>query len=101
MIKMKSLNTFKLSSVLITFTSSLQMYTMRNKYVRPEEEKIWASVSVHDMSDEEDTDDGFLHVSPVDRSDELKTLIRLLDERHAERQQKENRRIMKVKRIKE
>lgn len=65
----------------------------------PAEEELWETVGVNDMSDEEDSEEGFLHKTPANRSAELRVLTRALDDRHREKQQKENRPHMKVKRI--
>ena len=73
---------------------------MRTRYLANEgEEKLWEKVSVHDMSDEEDRDNGFKVKTPSERPDQISDLIVLLDQRHNEKLEKEERRIPKVKRI--
>ena len=57
---------------------------------------MWGKVTVHDMSDEED---GFKVKTPSERPDQVSELIVLLDQRHHEKLEKEERHIPKVKRI--
>ena len=53
------------------------------------------------MSDEEDTDQSgiFKRKTPKDRKKEVADLIKKLDQRHKEKEEKEERPIMKVKRV--
>ena len=72
---------------------------MRTRYLaNGGEEKLCEKVTVHDMSDEEDGDDGFKVKTPSERPDQISDLIVLLDQRHNEKLEKEERRIPKVKR---
>jgi len=53
------------------------------------------------MSDEEDTDQNgvFKRKTPKDRKKEVADLIKKLDRRHKEKEEKEERPLMKVKRV--
>lgn len=76
---------------------------MRTKYVKDDEEKMWATVGVNDMSDEEDAGDenggAFKLKTPLDRSENVALLIKTLDQRHEDRIRAEQRRVMKVPRV--
>ena len=69
--------------------------------MKPEEEKLWSTVGVNDMSDEEDCPDGtgFTVTTPEDRPQDVRDLITNLDQRHKDRLQKEQRNVLKVQRI--
>ena len=71
----------------------------RAQYVRDDEEELWKTLSLHDMSDEEDGDEVFKRKTPTERTPDVRELIEKLDQRHAEKLQKSDRRVLKVKRV--
>ena len=76
-----------------------QVWRSRGQYVKDDEEDLWKSVSLHDMSDEEDGDDVIKRKTPKTRPPEISVLIAKLDERHVETMRKSDRRILKVVRV--
>lgn len=64
-----------------------------------EEAKLWATVGVNDMTDEEDGEGGFKVVRPENREPDVQALIDELDRRIERAHDKSNRQVLKVKRI--
>lgn len=72
---------------------------MRSHYVEPDEEELWKNVSIHYMSDEEDGEDVIKKKTLKDRTPTINNLIMDLDKRHDDKMKKEDKRVLKVKRV--